>query len=182
VDTLLAAAEAPGWWGWVRRGALSGLGKTRSTRAFEALLAHVQIGADLSQVRISGMMALADCAQWMPQAQRDQALEALQDVSRDPDEKLRMATGRALAALGEPGGAAILGRLARGLADQWAVTIRGHLARLEGRLQAKAPGLQQKTIETLEEKVRKLEARIAAVEAADKAREADGKEKDEAES
>ena len=179
IERLQAACQSPAWWGWVRRGGLAGLGKSRTPAAFEYLVDHVLRADDVPQVRVSGMMALADCAQWMSPAQRERALEALQTGALDPDEKIRMATGRAIAALGEGRGVGVIKGLGSSLADQWAVSMRASRSALEARLAAKNTGQTAKTIESLEETVRKLEARVVALEALRESAAPKGQQKDQ---
>ena len=163
---LIAATDDQQGWGLVRRGARSALGKHRSVGAMDRLLELIAYGNDKPAIRSAAVEALGANGRWQDAARRQQALEALSDLVRDPTVGVRGAAGRALQALGESGGLAAMETLCHHLPPQEVPRVRKAMAALakageEGPLVA---GLR-KELEGVTGKLRKLEQRLDVMEA-----------------
>jgi len=163
---LIAAADDPQGWGLVRRGARTALGKHRSSRAMDELIARVGYGNDKPAIRAAAVEALGANGRWQDKARRQQALEVLSDLVRDPSVGVRGAAGRALQSLGERGGLAAMETLCHNLPPQEVPRVRKAMEALaksaeEGPV---VSGLR-KELEDVTEKLRKLEQRLDVVEA-----------------
>jgi aminopeptidase N len=163
---LIAATDDPQGWGMVRRGARLALGKHRSTGAMDRLLELIDYGNDKSSIRCAAAEALGANGRWQDRARRQQALDALSALVRDPSVAVRGAAGRALQALGESGGLAAMETLCHNLPPQEVPRVRKAMAALakageEGPL---VSGLR-KELEAVTEKLRKVEQRLDLVEA-----------------
>ncbi|MDC3378774.1 M1 family aminopeptidase, partial [Planctomycetota bacterium] len=130
VETLAAGLDDPSWWGWVRRGAADGLGKSRTAAATELLIAASARGAQPVQVRVRALAGLAQAGRFQEPALRERALETLVDATRDPDYTVRMWAARAIGTLGESGGSGALRAVIRTLAPQDAPDVRRIAKRL----------------------------------------------------
>ncbi len=166
LPALLAASDDQQGWGVVRNGALKALGRHRSVGAMDHLLSRIGYGSDKSRIRASAVEALAANARWQDRARRQQALEALSDLVRDPQVVVRGASGRALLTLGESGGLAAMETLCHSLPPQEVPRLRKAMAQLakaaeEGPL---VSGLR-KELEAMTEKLRKVEDRLERIEA-----------------
>jgi len=166
LDRLRSEAEVGGWWGWGMRGALTGLGQTRTEDARDYLAGRVRYGDGPTQVRMAAVEALAEAGRWQELGGREQTLETLSDLVRDPEYSVRLATSRALRRLGMPGAIAALEATARSLAPQDRPKVRRSIAGLRRQLKAggTVPALR-KQVEELTEKVRKLADRVDGLEA-----------------
>lgn len=156
---LRRGAEDRSWWGWVRRGALLGLGELRSAEAWEELWDRLpREGA--RQVRAQALIALARASSWQERGLRERALERLADVARAADAVERMQAARALVALGEPGAAGVLDAIA----EQVPTQERPRVLRMAAKVRAAPPLARaaklEKRVEELEAKVRALGERL----------------------
>ncbi len=99
LDLLRAGAlEAPGW-GWIQRGALSGLAETRSEGAVVHLMSALE-EQRRRPVRIAAAEALGALGKWLTRSARGAIVDRLTDLTRDPDYGTRLAAVRGLSALG----------------------------------------------------------------------------------
>ena len=163
---LIAATDDPQGWGMVRRGARVALGKHRSSGAMDTLLNLISYGNDKQSIRAAAVEALGENGRWQDRARRQQALEVLSDLVRDPSVLVRGATGRALQSLGERGGLAAMETLSHKLPAQEVPRLRKAMAALakaseEGPLVSSL----RKELEGLNDKLRKLEQRLDVMEA-----------------
>jgi aminopeptidase N len=163
---LRAAADDDSWWGWVRRGAMAGLGHARSEAARAFLMGRVAYGADPRHVRVAAVEALGEAARFCETGPRHEALDRLSDLARDPEYPVRMAVARGLRQLGEPVGAGAIDGICKSLADQDVPRTRKEAATLrrDGRGMGRNAALE-KRVEDLEDKLRKLEQRLQGAEA-----------------
>ena len=165
LDTLRAGCLDRSWWGWVRRGAVQGLGATRSEEARRILLGKVDHGAEAQQVRVLAVAALATAARWQEEGPRKATMEKLVDLTRDPDYGVRMASIQALKALGELAAIPAMQAATRSLAGQ--DHPRVHRAIRAMRRARKGPegiGKLRKQVEELTEKMRKLRHKVELLE------------------
>jgi HEAT repeat protein len=166
LDRLRSEAELYGWWGWGMRGALTGLGQTRTEEARDYLAGRVGYGDGPVQVRMAAAEGLAEAGRWQEIGGRQQTLETLSDLVRDPEYPVRLATSRALRRLGMPGAIVALEATAQSLAPQDRPKIQRSIAGLRRQLKAggTVPALR-KQVEELTEKMRKLAGRVDGLEA-----------------
>ena len=171
LDTLRAACLDRGWWGWVRRGAVQGLGATRTEEARQILMGKVDHGAEAQQVRVMAVAALATAARWQPEGPRKQSMEKLVDLTRDPDYGIRMAAINALKGLGELAAIPAMEAATRSLAGQDRPRVRRAIRAM--RRARKAPegtAKLRKQVEELTEKLRKLRHKVDLMEERNEAR------------
>jgi aminopeptidase N len=165
LETLRAAAQSRNWWRWTRRGALIGLGETRTEEGRRFLVGRVAYGAEETNVRQAAVVALAEGARWQERAVREQTLEVLIDLTRDPVYPVRQATVNAIRVLGEPAGIPAMTAAVRSLAPQEGPRIERAVAALR---KEAGPGEQArnlaKQVDELQVKLRKLQHRIGTLE------------------
>ena len=165
LETLRAATQSRNWWRWTRRGALIGLGETRTEEARKFLMGRVGYGLEQTNVRQVALGALAEAARWQERPAREQTLEALTDLTRDPVYQVRQAAVVAIKALGDPTGIDAMMAAQKTLAPQDGPRIE----RAVGALRKQAgPGEQAQTltkqVDDLQTKLRKLQHRISTLE------------------
>jgi len=168
LDLLARATEDASWWGWVRRGAVQGLGAHRSERARQLLLGKVGYGSEAPQVRQAALPALAEAARWQDRPAREATRDRLADLGRDPEYRVRAVAARALGVLAEQGSAASLEGIAASLAEQDVPRVR----RIADRLRRAGPGREvdklRRQTDELQGKLRKLEQRLQLLESRDR--------------
>lgn len=161
LDTLIKASFEESWWGWIQRGALTGLGASGQLEAIPRLR-QACLDADLPRsVRLAAIPAYAACARLQDRPLREIALADLTDVSHHPDYGTRMAAGAAIQALGEKAG---VGEI-QGLLQRVAIQDKPRVRKLAEGLAAQDPAADRKALEKMEDRLRKLEARLASLEA-----------------
>ncbi len=108
IDVLLAGSRTVRIAGHTQGGALAGLAATRADAAFAPLLEATFPGRTPEDARFHAVAALADWAASRPRdgRERTQVVERLEDLLRDPSDRVQSAAARGLAALGA-GAAAI---------------------------------------------------------------------------
>ena len=170
LETLRAAALDRSWWGWVRQGAMLGLGHTRTEEARRFLSGRVGATNEARQVRIDAITALASAALWQDVGGRRRTLETLSDLLRDTDYGIRMATLRALPTLRDAAALPVMEAALPSLAEQDRPRIR-RLARGLRRNLADGGAVQglRKQVEELTERFRKLQHRLEKIEQRSKA-------------
>lgn len=98
-DTLLAASQEPSFNGFVQAGALSGLAATRRNEAVAPLLERTAYGATDHYARSAAVTALADIGQGLEKRAREEVIERLVDLLRDPWWRVERAAARGLRTL-----------------------------------------------------------------------------------
>ena len=165
LDTLRAACLDRSWWGWVRRGAMTGLGATRTEKARRFLMGKVDYGAEAQQVRVMAIAALATAARWQEEGPRKETLEKLVDLTRDVDYGVRMAAIMALRSLGDPGGIPAMQAATRSLAGQDRPRVhRAIRAMRRARKGGTGTDTLRKQVEELTETLRKLRHKVELLE------------------
>jgi hypothetical protein len=101
-DDLMEGLSDHGWWGYIRRSAVTALGKSQTPSASAQLQDILGAIHELPQVRISACMALAECSKNLTQAQRMSSVEALIDALQADNSRIRMAAVNALIKLPHP--------------------------------------------------------------------------------
>ena len=168
LPVLKAAAEDDSWWGWVRRDAHIALGNTREGEAFHFLLETLRRGSDLPQVQMMTALGLAEACQWLTDAERAQAMEAITDSTAGQGLRYCVTAARALVILGNGSAVGSIETIGQRLATQWA-----HLfGKCAQDLRAKASGTRgaDEGIAELKATIQTLTARIDALEAQQKER------------
>ncbi|MFN2134937.1 MAG: M1 family aminopeptidase, partial [Candidatus Promineifilaceae bacterium] len=84
LELLLAEAQKESFNGIVQAGALQALAATRQPEVIDALLARVPYGATPEAARPAAVRALGDTGKGQEKARREQIIEALIDLLRDP--------------------------------------------------------------------------------------------------
>lgn len=166
LDTLRAAGLDRSWWGWVRRGAMTGLGETHTEEARRFLMGKVGRGAESYPVRQVAIPALAAAARFQEEGPRAEAREKLADLVRDPEYGIRVAAAMALRALGDPAAVPAMEDATRSLAGQDRPRVRRAIRALqkEGRGPEGLDKLREQ-VEELTEKLRKLQHGVELLEA-----------------
>lgn len=162
LDRLREALADESWWGWVQRGALSGLAETRSPAVLDELIRATQTGR--IQVRWMATMALGECGRWQTEPLRARALEALTDLGRDPDYSLRRISAQAIKVLGDPSAAPQLDRVAGTLAEQDVPAVH-RIANSLRKGELGAARTLGRQVDKLEEQLRKMRKRLETLEA-----------------
>ncbi len=166
VPFLIEEAEQAGWWGWVQRGAIVGLGETGDATAWAWLDAALAQGRLRDSVLPSAAEALATCARRLDQATRAATLERLTALARQPNHALRLAIGRALQVLGEPAGLGLLDSLRHQVSQQHAPAVDRNAAALRKASATSPRARLEGEVERLQDQLRKLQQRLDKVEAA----------------
>ncbi|RME22994.1 MAG: hypothetical protein D6798_14465 [Deltaproteobacteria bacterium] len=148
-------------WDRLRKGALTGLGATRSTEALSIIRPFLAPDRAEVPTRAVAVAAFADAATWAPPGLRRQVADELVALLRDDAYKVRMAAARGLASLGATERAADIEALGPRVAGQDVPAVR----RLAEGLRKQDPGKADKRIEELTDALRKLTARVDALEA-----------------
>ncbi len=159
LDLLLEASETEGYNGIVQSGALRGLASTRREEAVEPLLARVQYGATSNRARPSAVSALGDIGKGQEKARREQIIETLSDLLRDPWYLVKYFTVYGLKAMEAVEAIPALEAYARSLSFQDQVATEKLIAGLRDADKVDGSALK-KQVEDLQEKLRKLEDRV----------------------
>jgi len=167
LERLLAAAQVPGYGGFVQAGALRALGASRRAEALEPLLEALRIGRVPDRVRHAAAEGLGALAATLADRPRERAAEALTDALRDPLPRVQLAAAAALGRAKVRAAAPALEALARQLSPQDGARVRRVLRELaaSGGESARAEELEQ-----LHERLRKLSARVEELEARSKSK------------
>ena len=164
LDVLLAGAAAARYAGHTQGGALAGLAMTRTDAAYAPLLAATHVGATPEDARFHAVPALAEWAATRPRDSRERTatVERLEDLLRDPNERVRNAAVRGLATLGAGAGAIERFRKTQPAQDHFVVDRLLRQARAGG--DEKVAGLE-KQLEGLRDEVRKMRDTVEGLEA-----------------
>ncbi len=161
---LEAAAGRDGFQGIAQGGAFEALAETRRAEYLPLLRERARHGATSNRARPAAVRALGALGAWLAPPQRREAVEACEDLLRDPVENVRRAAVTALKTLKATEALGALKAHRATLSRQHQVDLDGVLAEIRGAEDPKVAGLEQH-VETLTEQGRKLEDRIRALEA-----------------
>ena len=166
---LLAASTDDGWWGWIARGAVQGLGALRTEAATARLEALAIATTTKRSVRVQAAENLGKAGRWQARAVRERLVLVLGDLTRDADPGVRKSAASGLVHLGEPAGAGAIGRLARvGLPMQETPRFEKKAATLRTADASGRVGALEKTVEKLTADLAKLRARLDSKDKADR--------------
>jgi HEAT repeat protein len=166
VALLTRHAEDTGWWGWVARGALQGLGENGSQASYAALLTFVESGSLPHNLLGTALAALGACARRLSAATRRDAVEHLSTFVRHPDHGTRLAAGRGLVAIGERSGLGALKILRQHASVQHQASVDRMVQRLAKAGEAGDAAKLQSRVDALNDQLRSLQARLDKLEAA----------------
>ncbi len=130
LETLTRGATTEGFNGVAQAGALLGLGNLGSEAALSALWERWPPEQTPMLARPFAVEALAQCALALPEFHRSRVVEALTDLLRDPNHRVRTAAVRGLERLGATQAAAAMERYAGGLATQDRVGVERAVSRM----------------------------------------------------
>ncbi|MGB0384592.1 MAG: M1 family aminopeptidase [Ardenticatenaceae bacterium] len=163
-DLLKEGIEQESYNGFAQSGAFRGLAATRRPEAIDLLLEKVPYGATSNRARPAAVSALADIGKGQEKQTREQIVETLIDLLRDPWYRVRKFAAYGLRTMKAPQAIGALQSFARTLSHQDQVEIEKIIAAL--RKQDKSDGSAlKKQVEELQEKVRKLEEQLQTVQA-----------------
>jgi aminopeptidase N len=156
---LLEASSRDSFNGVVQSGALRGLASTRQPEALDPLLEHVIYGSTANNARPAAVSALAEIGQGQEKARREQIIERLTDLLRDPWYYVHRAAAFGLGRVEAPEAIPDLQAYARRVTHQDEVDIEEIIHAL--RATDKVDGsVVKKQVEELRDKIRKLENRV----------------------
>jgi len=175
-ERLVAAAEVESFGGIAQAGAFRALAATRNDDAVPLLMEHVAYGVTSNRSRPAAVMALAQIGRLQSdKGTREQIVEALTDLLRDPVERVR---GAAVAGLETMRAAEAVGALEayKGqLSVQEQVRVQRAIATARKGPDTK-PDAGERQIDELREKLRKLADTVEKLEARVKPGEDEGQE------
>lgn len=164
LDLLLAASEEEGFNGIVQAGAFSGLAETRREEALDPLLSHVAYGAAPDHARQVAVAALGDIGKGQNKARREQIVETLSDLLRDPWFMVHDQAARSLKELGAVEAIPALKAYSKRLSYQDQVDVENLIIDLAEEDKVDGSALK-KQVEDLQEKISRLEDRVETLAA-----------------
>lgn len=164
VARLAHAAEAVEFSGFAQAGALAGLAATGAQEAESPLDRLARHGVLPPRVRPAAARALAQYGALQDGARRARVVQALIDLLRDPDPKVRRAAAEGFRALPAPEAVEPLRGLRAVSAHQDQVKIDRVIEAI-GKARESAEGALRGELQELRDRHRELEARVARLEA-----------------
>jgi aminopeptidase N len=164
LDLLLAASEEEGFNGFTQAGALSGLAASRRDEALDPLLTRVAYGATPVRARQAAVAALGDFGKGQEKARREQIVETLSDLLRDPWSVVHIQAARSLKGMGAVEAIPALRAYMKRLSYQEQVDIEKLIQDLAEEDKVDGSALK-KQVENLQEKMRHLEDRLETLSA-----------------
>ncbi len=164
LDVLLAASEQDGFNGIVQSGALRGLASTRQAEAVDKLLERVPYGATPIRARAAAVVGLGDIGQGQEKARREEIIETLSDLLRDPWYPVHRMAAQSLQKMNAVEAIPALQAYAKRLSFQDQVSIEKLIASMRDADKVDGSALQ-KQVEDLQEKLRKLQDRVETLAA-----------------
>ena len=165
VPLLVAHCRNEGWWGWTQRGALQGLGQTGAVEAYAHLRGVIAGDTVRASVLPAAVEALGACARWLEAPLRAEACEVLADLVRHDRHVVRLAAGRGLVALREPGGMAALARLRDHVSVQHQASVDRQRDALSKAGSTAATTRLEAQVSTLTDQLRAVQERLDTLEA-----------------
>jgi aminopeptidase N len=163
VEKLLEAAKQPGLHGFELGGIYRGLAASRHESGAAFLREAVGYGNASRRARTSAAMAFGAAAKVLDKHAREQAVETLSDLLRDPDPRMQKAALQGLAAAGGVEAAGKVEAWSRGLSEQERTGVRKVLHGIRAAAKPKAEA-KDKELEELRDKLRKTEDRLEKLE------------------
>jgi aminopeptidase N len=163
-ERLLDASRQEGFNGVVQSGALRGLAASQRPEAIDPLLERVTYGATANHARPAAIAALADLGQGQEKRPREQIVERLTDLLRDPWYYAHRAAARGLQQVGAPEAIPALEAYARSLSHQDQVVVEKAVEALRNQDKSDGSALK-KQVQDLRKTIRKLEDRVETLAA-----------------
>jgi aminopeptidase N len=175
-DALIEGSKEVGYKGIARSGAFVGLAASRRDEAVGLLLEQVAYGAQDNRVRRNIVGGLADIGQGLEKGKREEVVEKLEDLLRDPWESIRWQAVQGLLTMKASESIPAIDAFGRSQSKQTQVFVEKLISKLRDEDKSDGSAVK-KQVEELSEKVRKLEDQIQKVAAkVDPAVEVDKKE------
>jgi aminopeptidase N len=176
LDLLLAASQQEGYNGIVQAGALTGLASTRCDEAVEQLLEQAPYGVTPVRARYAAVSGLGDIGQGQEKARREQIVETLSDLLRDPWWPVHISAARSLQLMKAVVAIPVLETYAKSLSYQDQVIVERMIGVM--READKSDGsVMKKQVEELQERLRRLEDRVETLSAQNTAADSEAHEK-----
>jgi HEAT repeat protein len=163
-QVLLAGSRQTGFNGLAQTGAFEGLAATRREEATEYLMGEIVYGKHSNRVRPAITTALAEIGQGLDKLKREQVVEILTDLLRDPWENVRWRAAAGLKNMPAPEAIPALEAYSSSLSKQMQVYAEKMIDSLRGEDKRDGSAVK-KQVEDLNEKVRKLEDQLQRLEA-----------------
>ena len=147
-------------------GALTGLAKTRRADAAPHIKARTPYGSSPHRTRAAAARALGQLAKYLDKRGKADAVDALEDLLRDPIDRVREAAAQGIVSAGARGSASRLAALRAMLPHQEQMDLDRQLAALRADSE---PGVKALTdqVDELQKKVRELAEQLAKLEQTD---------------
>jgi aminopeptidase N len=163
-DVLVQGSQEVGYNGISQSGAFKGLGATRREEAVDLLLEQIDYGIHSNRVRPAIVSALADIGQGLERMKREQVVETLSDLLRDPWRDVRWQAASGLRKMNAPQAIPTLEAFRRSVSQQEQVYVEQLIESLRNADKIDGSAMK-KQVEDLRDKVRKLEDQLQKVEA-----------------
>jgi aminopeptidase N len=163
-DVLLQGSQEAGYNGIAQSGAFKGLAATRRVEAADLLLDQAEYGIHSNRVRPAIVSGLADIGQGLEKAKREQVVETLSDLLRDPWRDVRWQAASGLRKMKESESIPTLEAFRRSVSQQEQVYVEQLIDTLRNADKVDGSAVK-KQVEDLRDKVRKLEEKIQKIEA-----------------
>ena len=163
-DALISGSQVAGYRGIAQAGAFVGLAATRRDEAVDLLLEQIAYGIHDNRVRRSMAGALADIGQGLEKAKREEVIERLEDLLRDPWETVRWQAVRGMKTMKAAESIPAIEAFGQGLSHQNKVMVDKVISSLRDEDKSDGSAVK-KQIEELTEKVRKLEDQLQSIAA-----------------
>ncbi len=163
-QVLLEGSQQTGFNGLAQAGAFEGIAATRRDEATEYLMGEVFYGKHSNRVRPAITTALADIGKGLDKLKREQVVEILTDLLRDPWENVRWRAAAGLKDMPAPEALPALEAYSRSLSRQMQVYAEKMIESLRSEDKSDGSAIK-KQVEDLNDKVRKFEDQLQRLEA-----------------
>jgi HEAT repeat protein len=163
-DALIEGSQEVGYKGIAQSGAFVGLAATRRDEAVDLLLEQDAYGAQDNRVRRNIVAGLADIGQGLEKVKREEVVERLEDLLRDPWETIRRQAVQGLLTMKATESIPAIDAYGRSQSKQAQVWVEKLISKLRDEDKSDGSAVK-KQVEELSEKVRKLEDQLQKVAA-----------------
>jgi len=163
-DLLLKGSQEAGYNGYAQSGAFLGLAASRRKEATQYLLDQIPYGRHSNRVRPAIAAGLADIGQGLEKAEREQVVERLSDLLRDPLRRVRYPAAAGLCKMRAIEEVPALEAFKSTLSHQQQVYYEKLIEGLKTEDKSDGSALKKK-VEEVETKLRKLEGQVQLLQA-----------------
>jgi aminopeptidase N len=163
-DLLLEGSRQPGYNGLAQSGAFGGLAATRREEATRRLIEQIPYGVHSNRVRPAIVSGLADIAKGLEKANREQVVELLSDLLRDPWRLVRFRAAAGLTQMRATEAIPALEAFSHAQSQQGQVYFEKMIERLKTADKSDGSAIK-KQVEDLQTKLRKLEGQVQTLQA-----------------